>query len=98
MKVANHVTKDPLYKRMFNELTPSEQKIIKGLTDEDLRRLDVLDVWRDDHQPCVGIKVAGVPMGFWWLDAEMVGAFYFPREPRAQRMIREQIKFAIAGA
>lgn len=86
---------EPKCERTFDELTQKEKEIIKKLKDSHLEKIRVVSEWRDDHLPCVGFKVAGVQMGIWWLDTEVVGAFYYPESPRARKVIREQIRYAI---
>lgn len=77
--------------RFFNQLTPEEQGIVEAIKPTDELTVEVLAEWHDDHLPCVGAKINGVPMGFWWLNMEGAGAFHYADSKAAQKAIHEMI-------
>lgn len=82
--------------RMFSELTPKEQqKIRDALASPKPLKVVHLESWTDDHLPCVGTRINGVLMGFWWLSIECAGATVYSHDKKAQAMIRKMIQWQI---
>lgn len=74
--------------RFFSDLTPAEQATLKSIgTPADIKSCEVLSSWRDDHLPCVGVRVNGVEFGIWWTDPQTYGAFEFFEVPRARQRV-----------
>ncbi len=86
-------------KRNVADLTPEErQKLAEIKTPDDIQSVSVADVWIDDHQPCVGVRLNGVDVAFCWLRAYTVGAFFFDDSPRAKQVIYEALRDALEWA
>jgi RNA polymerase sigma factor (sigma-70 family) len=78
----------PRYERMFYELSPEEQNVLNNIkTVDDLKSVEVVGEWSDDHVPCVGVKINGVEIGFWWLDNSGIAAFHYPDSGKAKQTI-----------
>ena len=86
------------HERMFSDLTTEEQAAIKQLAfSKEPIRVEVVDEWTDDHLPCIGAEVNGVPMGFWWLSSHGVGALTYAddskkAQTRVRKMLRSQVE------
>jgi hypothetical protein len=90
--------KDKAIERMFDELTPDEQKKIEAIkTVDDIKSVELLDTWEDDHEMCAGVEINGVKMGFWWIGSG-IGAFEYPDSPKAKKDVLEMIKEAVQDA
>ena len=76
------------YERMIDDLEPDEVAKLKAVTLENLE-CEVIGTWTDDHERCVGVKINGVEVSFWWLTAEAAGAFEYPDSPKARQTIME---------
>ena len=75
-----------LYERMVDDLEPEEVAILKGVTKENLVA-ELLATWTDDHERCVGVRINGVEVGFWWLTFEAAAAFAYPDSPLGREII-----------
>ncbi len=54
--------------RGFEDLNRSEQNQMRAIkAPADLKSVEYLNDWMDDHILCVGAKINGVPVGFWWI-------------------------------
>ena len=73
-----------LYERMVGDLKPEEVAVLKGVTKENLV-VELLADWVDDHEQCVGVKLNGVEVSFWWLSFEAASAFFYPNSVECQR-------------
>lgn len=79
--------------RFYPELTVAEQQVLKSITNEsDIKDVEVLSDWYDDHQICVGAKVNGVEFGVWWMGAKDAGSFWWPDSIPARQNIVSVIK------
>jgi len=82
--------------RTVEELTPEELEAIKAIQlPDDIKEVKVISEWYDDHLPCIGFKINGVKMAFWWADRKVVGALHFVDSPSARAVIATEIKAAI---
>jgi hypothetical protein len=68
---------DVKWKRSLTDLSREERKVLLSIhKPEDIKSCEVMDAWEDDHIPCVGVKLNGIEIGFWWI-GDMVGAFKY---------------------
>ena len=86
-------------RRMVGKLTTAEKEKIADIKQpSDLKSVKIVDEWTDDHLPCLGVKINGVPMGFWWLSRGSIGSFEYPESAKAKSWIIELIQDQIAIA
>jgi hypothetical protein len=85
--------------RFFSDLSSEElNKLATIKTPDDLKSVEVLDTWRDDHETCVGVRVNGIEFGCWWIVSEFAGAFYYWDSARAKADIVEYISQCVEDA
>jgi len=90
------LTEGKKFERMAGELTDKEKQVIAAIKKpEDIKTIKVNSEWTDDHLPCVGATINGVPMGFWWLSRQGAGAFDYPESDKARKMVVTMIKTQI---
>lgn len=88
------------HERAFNELTDEELATL-GLiqSPEDINNVELIELWTDDHEACVGVEVNGVKFGCWWIIPEFVGAFsYWDESARARNDIVQYIQEGVKDA
>jgi len=85
---------DKLYERMVGDLGPEEVAILRGVTKENLT-IEVLADWVDDHERCIGVKLNGVEVSFWWLSLEAVSAFCYPDSVAAREIVLQVLSEAL---
>ena len=62
-------------------------------TIDDIKSVDLIHEWTGDHCPCVGVKINGIPVSFWWLTREAAAAFMYVNDPpKAKKIVFEMIK------
>lgn len=85
---------EPLCTRFFDELTEAEQQTLLAIQGpEDIKSVEVLSAWTDDHLPCIGLRLNGVEVGFWWTDPALEGlAEAAPESKRARLRIFELLE------
>lgn len=77
------------WERSLTELTKKERKVILSIRKpQDIKSCKVIDTWTDDHLECVGVKLNGVDIGFWWTES---GPFSYWKSRQAKLDIIEQI-------
>lgn len=82
---------DPKVSRMVEDLNAEEVAVLRTVTQENLT-VEVLSLWEDDHEQCVGVKLNGIVVSFWWLTFEAAAAFAYPDSPKAREMILQVLK------
>ena len=82
------------YERMVGDLKPEEIAVLKGVTKENLV-VEVLADWVDDHEQCIGVKLNGVEVSFWWLSFEAASAFCYSDSVAAREMILQVLSEAL---
>lgn len=80
--------------RMVNDLEAGEVATLKGITEENLQ-VEVLADWEDDHERCVGVRLNGVEVSFWWLTFEAAAAFAYPDSPLGRKIIMRVLEEAL---
>lgn len=84
------------YERMINNLTAREIATLTAIkTVEDLKEVVLHSQWNDDHCPCVGVKINGVPVAFWWLTNEAAGAFSYTDSKKAMTVVLDIVREGI---
>lgn len=57
---------------------------INALVPVDIKNIEIVGEWTDDHLPCLDVKITTIdqviPFGAFWLCDEFVGAFYYWKE------------------
>lgn len=88
------MAKTPKYERLFHELTDKEQDLIEQIKKpSDIKTMEVVKEWIDDHLSCVGTKINGVEIGFWWIgDHAYSSAFHYPDSIKAKAKVCEMIQ------
>lgn len=79
------------FERSLCELSEEEVGKVRLEVVKEVIGVEVVGVWRDDHCPCVGVRVGGVEFGFWCLTDVAAGAFHYSDSVSAQVVIRELI-------
>lgn len=94
----NLSSKPKKHERSLTDLSPKERKIILSIHEpKDIKSCEVVNTWSDDHIPCIGVKLNGVKMGFWWI-GEYTGAFRYWDSAKAKEDIIECIDQAVDGS
>ena len=76
------------YERTLEELSPEERGRVKAEMEKIKPDIKFVATWEDDHCMCVGVEIAGVQAGFWWLTDKAAAAFQFPDSPTALKIVR----------
>jgi len=71
---------------MIEDLPEREVNILKSVTESNLV-VEVLSAWVDDNAECIGVKINGVEVSFWWVTFEAAAAFYYLDSPTARKMV-----------
>lgn len=66
---------------------------IKQLSD--IKSLDVVDEWEDDHEMCYAVEINGVVVEFLWMTSIIGALTYYNDSPRAFNDLIEAIKYAV---
>jgi hypothetical protein len=82
---------EPKYTRMIEDLTEHEIDVLKSVTENHLV-VELLSNWTDDHAECVGVRLNGVEVSFWWLVPEAAAAFFYLDSPTAKKKVMEVLK------
>lgn len=81
------------YERALYDLDKDEIDKLKAIKSvADIKSAEIVDTWRDDQLPCVGVKINGVEFGFWWIDDKLIGAFeYCSDSAKAKQVILKHL-------
>lgn len=84
------------YIRGADELTKKEIEILRSaLKSDDDIKVKFVDEFMDDHIECASVEINEVKMCFWWAGPEIVGALKYSTDPKAQKVVRNAIEYAI---
>lgn len=85
------------YRRTIGELSGDELQTLEEIANAEQITTQFIFGWEDDNCPCVGARINGVELGFWWLTPELAAAFYCPDSPKARQSIFETLRDAIVN-
>lgn len=84
---------------MVDDLSDQDFETLSRIkTVKDLKKVEILDDWHDDHCPCVGVRINGVHVSFWWLTETAMAAFHYPDSRKAAQMIFEIVTDYVKNA
>ena len=100
MPIGNKATtlstmKEPKYERDMTDLPEKDVKKLMAIKKiEDIKSVELIEIWNDDHQPCAGLKLNGVTFGMWWVSYETIAAIeYGTDSKKARKKLLEAIKY-----
>ena len=89
--MSRKTSKPTLWARGIEELTEEELEQLMQVDPAEFA-VELKETWEDDHLPCVGVVIDGVPIGFWYLKHYAAAAFWYLDSMAARKVVIDLLR------